>query len=51
MRRAIRKTKAKIYEIGRLAGGVEYIELAQGGFRWRALVNAVFNLWALTPRS
>ena len=26
-------------------GGVDWIELAQGSDRWRALVNAVMNLW------
>jgi hypothetical protein len=26
-------------------GGVDWIGLAQGRYRWRALVNAVINLW------
>jgi hypothetical protein len=32
-------------------GGVEWIHLAQGRDRWRALVNAVMNLRVLGPRS
>jgi hypothetical protein len=28
-------------------GGVDWIELVQDGVRWRALVNAVMNLWVL----
>jgi hypothetical protein len=32
-------------------GDVEWIQLAQDRDRWRALVNAVMNLWVLTPRS
>jgi hypothetical protein len=31
-------------------GGVEWIHLAQGRDRWRAVVNAVMNLWVLGPR-
>jgi hypothetical protein len=32
-------------------GGVEWIQLAQGRDRWRAVVNAVMNLRVLGPRS
>jgi hypothetical protein len=31
--------------------GVEWIPLAQGRDRWRAVVNAVMNLRVLAPRS
>jgi hypothetical protein len=31
-------------------GGVEWIQLAQDGDRWRAVVNAVMNLRVLAPR-
>jgi hypothetical protein len=27
--------------------GVDWIGLAQDGWKWRALVNAVMNLWVL----
>jgi hypothetical protein len=37
--------------LGRLAGGVEWIQLAQDRDRWRALVNTVMNLRVLAPRS
>jgi hypothetical protein len=36
-------------EIG--CGGVEWIHLAQGRDRWRAVVNAVMNLRVLAPQS
>jgi hypothetical protein len=26
-------------------GGVDWIDLAQDRYRWRALLNAVMNLW------
>jgi hypothetical protein len=32
-------------------GGVEWIHLAQDMDNWRAVVNAVVNLWVLAPRS
>jgi hypothetical protein len=41
--------KMDLEEIG--WGGVEWIHLAQNRDRWRALVNAVMNLWVLAPRS
>jgi hypothetical protein len=31
--------------------GIEWIQLAQGRGRWRALVNTVMNLRVLAPRS
>jgi hypothetical protein len=37
-------------EIG-WGGGVQWIHLAQGRDRWRAVVNAVMNLRVLAPRS
>jgi hypothetical protein len=37
--------------LGRLAGGLEWIRLAQDRFRCRAVVNAVMNLRVLAPRS
>jgi hypothetical protein len=37
--------------LGRLAGGVEWIQLAQDRGRWRAVVNAVMNLRILAPQS
>jgi hypothetical protein len=41
-----------ILQLGSLVGGgVEWIQLAQEMDRWRALVNAVINLWVLAPRS
>jgi hypothetical protein len=41
--------KMDLREIG--WGGVEWIHLAQGRDRWRAVVNAVMNLRVLAPRS
>jgi hypothetical protein len=37
--------------LGRLAGGLDWINLAQDRNRWRAVVNAVMNLRVLAPRS
>jgi hypothetical protein len=39
------------WTLGRLVGRVEWIHLAQDRDRWRAVVNAVMNLWVLAPRS
>jgi hypothetical protein len=37
--------------LGRLAGDVDWIRLAQDRDRWRAVVNAVMNLWVRAPRN
>jgi hypothetical protein len=37
--------------LGRLAGGVEWTELAQDSGQWQAVVNVVMNLWVLAPCS
>jgi hypothetical protein len=37
--------------LGRLVGGVEWIQLVQDRDRWRAVVNAVMNLLVLASRS
>jgi hypothetical protein len=39
------------WTLGRLAGGMEWIQLAQDRDRWGAVVNAVMNLRVLAPRS
>jgi hypothetical protein len=41
--------KMDLREVG--WGGLEWIHLAQGRDRWRAVVNAVMNLRVLAPRS
>jgi hypothetical protein len=35
----------------KLAGGVDWIQLAQDKGRWRVIVNTVMNLRVLAPRS
>jgi hypothetical protein len=37
--------------LGRMAGGVEWIQWAQNWDGWGDLVNAVMNLRVLTPHS
>jgi hypothetical protein len=39
------------WTLGRLAGGMDRIRLAQDRGRWRAAVNAVMNLRFLAPRT
>jgi len=36
--------KMDLQEVG-LGGGMDWIDLAQDMDRWRALINAVMNLW------
>jgi hypothetical protein len=43
--------KMDFREIGWGGGGVEWIHLAQGRDRWRAVVSAAMNLRVLAPRS
>jgi hypothetical protein len=38
------------WTLGRLAGGVEWVQLAQDRGRWRAVANAVMNLRVLASR-
>jgi hypothetical protein len=40
----IEKKMRSEWILGRLTGGVEWIQLAQDRDRWRTLVNAVMNL-------
>jgi hypothetical protein len=40
-----------VWFLGKLAGMVEWIYLAQDRNRWRAVVNAVMNHRVLAPRS
>jgi hypothetical protein len=37
--------------LGRLIGGVKWIQLAESMDWWRAVVNTVMNLRVLTPRN
>jgi hypothetical protein len=37
--------------LGRLAGGLDWIRLAQARYRWRAVMNAVMKLRVFAPRS
>jgi hypothetical protein len=37
--------------LGRLAGGVEWIQLAQSRGRWRAVISTVTNPWVLSTRN
>jgi hypothetical protein len=39
------------WELGIRIGSVEWIQLAEDGDWWRALVNTVMNLRVLAPRS
>jgi hypothetical protein len=41
-RKWIKTIKMGLLEVG--LGGLDWIGLAQNGYRWRALVNAVMNL-------
>jgi hypothetical protein len=43
--------KMDLREIGWGGGGVEWLHLVQDRDRWRAVVNAVMNLWVLAPWS
>jgi hypothetical protein len=38
------------WTLGRLVGGVDWIHLAEGKDRWRAVVNAMMNLLVLAPQ-
>jgi hypothetical protein len=39
--------KIDLQEVGLGGGGMDWIDMAQDRDRWRALVNAVMNLWVL----
>jgi hypothetical protein len=41
--------KMDLKEIG--WGSVDWIQLVQDSYRWRAFVNTMMNLWVLAPRS
>jgi hypothetical protein len=43
--------KMDLRETGWGGGGLEWIPLAQERDHWRALVNAMMNLWVLAPQS
>jgi hypothetical protein len=42
-RRWVDNIRTDLEEVG--CGGIDWIEMAQDGDRWRALVNAVMNIW------
>jgi hypothetical protein len=49
--RSVDGIRMDLREIGWGGGSVEWIRLVQDRGQWRALVNAVMNLWVLASRS